>query len=138
MDRLSDKAIDIVNALNCLKEYEDEEEHGKTKVDISGGGSTQRYPRDVLRFSWDTQKSKIHNCQKPIAACEYFIKTYTNINDIVLDNCIGSGTTAIACINTVRKYLGFEADKSIYNKAYNRIFEYNQYLYKKKIRTEKG
>lgn len=65
--------------------------YGDTKIGISGGGSTQRYPRDVLQFKWDTQKSSLHPTQKPLVACEYFIKTYTNKRDIVLDSYCGSG-----------------------------------------------
>ena len=67
--------------------------------------STTRYPRDVLRFKWDRQKSRIHPTQKPVAACEYFIRTYTNEGDVVLDNCIGSGTTAVACVPTNRNFI---------------------------------
>ena len=58
--------------------------------------STDRYPRDVLRFKWDKQKSRLHPTQKPVEACEYFIKTYTNTGDLVLDCCMGSGTIGVA------------------------------------------
>lgn len=78
-----------------------------------------RYPLTVLKFNKD--KEKLHPTQKPIALCEYLIKTYTNENDIVLDFCIGSGTTAIAAINTKRNYIGFENDEKYFNSAINRI-----------------
>jgi len=77
------------------------------------------YPSNVLYY--DLDKEKLHPTQKPIALCEYLIKTYTNEGEIVLDNCIGSGTTAIACINTNRNYIGFELDKEYYEIAKNRI-----------------
>ena len=70
--------------------------------------TTERYPRSVLVFSSDKQKCSLHPTQKPVALFEYLIKTYTNEGDLVLDNCIGSGTTAIVCINTKRNFIGIE------------------------------
>lgn len=55
---------------------------------------------------------------------EYLVKTYTNIGELVLDNCIGSGTTAIACINTNRNYIGFELDVKYFDLANKRISNY--------------
>lgn len=78
-----------------------------------------RYPRDIQKISHD--KGKYHPTQKPVALCEYLIKTYTDEGDLVLDNCIGSGTTAVACINTGRNYIGFENDKNYYTIAEKRI-----------------
>ena len=95
--------------------------YGKTKIGISGGGNTTRYPRDVIKFKWDTQKSSLHPTQKPVALLEYLIKTYTNEGDVVLDNCMGSGSTCIAAINTNRHYIGFELDKGYFEIAKNRI-----------------
>ena len=97
--------------------------YGETKIGISGGGSTQRYPRDVLQFKWDTQKSSLHPCQKPLEACEYFIKTYTDESDVVLDSCMGSNTTGLACKNLKRRYIGIEKDKDIFNIAEERMKE---------------
>lgn len=79
-----------------------------------------RYPRSVLKFSMHNV-GNIHPTQKPVDLCEYLIKTYTNENEVVLDNCMGSGTTAIACINTNRKYIGFEKDTTYFNLANERI-----------------
>lgn len=62
-----------------------------------------------------------HPTEKPIDLFEYLIKTYTNESELVLDNCIGSGTTAIACINTNRKFIGFELDNTYYNLATERV-----------------
>ena len=95
-----------------------------TKTGISGGGSTQRYPRDVLQFKWDTQKSSLHQCQKPVEACEYIIKTYTNPGDLVLDSCAGSCTTAVAALNTGRNYICFEKDKDIFEVGSKRVADY--------------
>ena len=81
-------------------------------------------PVSILEISNASQKGKIHPTQKPVELFEYLIKTYTDENDIVLDNCIGSGTTALACINTNRKYIGFEMDENYYNLANERIKDY--------------
>lgn len=83
--------------------------------------STERYPRSVLEFSTDTQNSSFHPTQKPVALCEYLIKTYTNIGELVLDNCAGSGTTAIACIKTNRKYICIEKKQEYFEVIKNRI-----------------
>lgn len=91
-------------------------EHGLTTYD-----STDRYPRDVLTFSWDKQKSRLHPTQKPVAACEYFIATYTDKGDTVLDNCMGSGTTGVACRNLGRNFIGIELEKEYFDIAEKRL-----------------
>ena len=75
----------------------------------------KRYPLSVLEYQRD--KEKIHPTQKPVALFEYLIKTYTNEGETVLDNCMGSGTTAIACLNTNRNFIGFELDKGYFDIA---------------------
>jgi site-specific DNA-methyltransferase (adenine-specific) len=88
--------------------------------------TTERYPRSVIIFASDKQKCALHPTQKPVALFEYLIKTYSNEGDLILDNCIGSGTTAIACINTNRKYIGIEKDEEYFKIATKRIEELNQ------------
>ena len=83
--------------------------------------STERYPRSIQGFSTDTQNSSLHPTQKPVKLCEYLIKTYTNKGDLILDNCIGSGTTAVACVNTDRDFIGFELSEKYCNIANLRI-----------------
>lgn len=83
------------------------------------------YPKDVIEISNVNKHKNIHPTQKPIELLEWFIKTYTNENELVLDNCMGSGSTAIASINTNRNYIGFELDKSYFNLANKRIEEHN-------------
>lgn len=90
--------------------------HGLTSYD-----STDRYPRDVLRFKWDKQKSSLSPTQKPVAACEYMIRTYTNTGDTILDSCMGSGTTGVAAMNLGRKFIGIEIDPDMYEIASARI-----------------
>lgn len=78
------------------------------------------YPKNILEFKRDLPN--IHPTQKPVALLEYLIKTYTNEFDTVLDNCMGSGSTGVACINTNRNFIGFELDENFYNIAKNRIY----------------
>lgn len=78
-----------------------------------------RFPLSIIKFNRD--KDKMHPTQKPVALFEYLIKTYTEKGDTVLDNCMGSGTTAIACLNTERNFIGFETNIDYYKKSLNRI-----------------
>ena len=103
------------------KHVSDGSNYGKTRTGISGGGSTERYPRDVLRFKWDTQRERLHPTQKPLEACKYFIRTYTNSGDTVLDSCMGSNTTGVACQELGRKYIGIEKDTVNYRIALDRV-----------------
>lgn len=83
-----------------------------------------KYPTSVLKFN--VQREGLHPTQKPVALCEYLIKTFSNDGQVVLDNCMGSGTTAIAAINTGRIYTGCELNKEFYDMAANRIKEHNK------------
>lgn len=95
------------------------------KSDTSGTfiNDGNRTPISVIKISRDSaNKGKnLHPTQKPVALFEYLIKTYTNEGELVLDNAIGSGTTAIACLNTNRNYIGFELDEEIYKIATKRV-----------------
>lgn len=83
--------------------------------------STERYPTSILKFKTDKQKCAMHPTQKPVALCEYLIKTYTNENDTVLDCCMGSGTIGVACRNTNRHFIGIELDDHYFEVAHDRI-----------------
>ena len=77
-----------------------------------------RYPLTILSFSKETG---LHPTQKPVALLEYLIKTYTNEGDVVLDNCMGSGSTGVACVNTNRNFIGIELDENYFKIAKERI-----------------
>lgn len=83
--------------------------------------SNEYYPRDVIKVNWQDSTRGLHPTQKPVSLCEYFIKTYSNKGDIILDPFIGSGTTAVAAISTERKYIGFEKDAKYFEVAKNRL-----------------
>ena len=81
----------------------------------------EKYPKTIIEFSNADNKNKLHPTQKPVALFEYLIKTYTNEGELVLDNCAGSGTTAIAAENTNRKWVCIEQLEEYYSKAIDRI-----------------
>lgn len=96
---------------------------GKGGREDVGGFETinegKRYPKNLIKFNRD--KEKLHPTQKPVALFEYLIKTYTNEGDVVLDNCIGSGTTAVACVNTGRNFIGIETSEEYIKTANSRL-----------------
>lgn len=77
------------------------------------------YPNEIVEF--DIEYNTVHETQKPVKLIEFLIKTYSNENDVVLDNTMGSGTTGIGCINTNRKFIGIELNDKYYKLAKNRI-----------------
>ena len=116
-----------------LPEYNPQMRQGEPYVQKSGKGSSnygeqtqvttynkgERYPLTTIKFNRD--KNKLHPTQKPVALFEYLIKTYTNEGETVLDNCMGSGTTGVACKNLNRKFIGMELDETYFNVAKDRI-----------------
>ena len=82
-------------------------------------GDTKKYPRQVLEFK--RPHPPIFPTQKPVDLCEYLIKTYTNEGDLVLDNCMGSGSTGVACKNLNRRFIGIELNSKTFNLAKDRI-----------------
>ena len=79
----------------------------------------ENYPTSVLEFN--VESDTFHPTQKPVELIQYLIRTYSNEGDTILDNCMGSGTTAIACIREKRNFIGFELNKEYYDKACKRI-----------------
>ena len=94
--------------------------HGDKKRDYEGGKTT-RYPTNILEFKCVDNYSRKHPSEKPIELLEYFIKTYTNEGDTVLDSCMGSGSTGVACLNTNRDFIGIELDENYFNIAKEKI-----------------
>ena len=96
--------------------------YGTDKVKKHGKNNGERYPFNILQYKGvDKKNGFLHPTQKPIALLEYLIKTYTNEGDVVLDNCMGSGSTGVACVNTNRDFIGIELDKDYFNIAKQRI-----------------
>jgi len=79
-----------------------------------------RYPKQVIEFGV-VERGTVHPTQKPVALMEYFIRTYTNEGDVVLDNCMGSGTTGVACANSGRRFIGIERERKYVDIARERI-----------------
>ena len=103
------------------KEQTDDDVYGKfERVEVKSDG--KRYPRSVVYFKTaESEGAVLHKTQKPLKLFEYLIKTYTNEGDLVLDNCMGSGSTGVACVNLNRDFIGIELDDKYFEKAKRRI-----------------
>ena len=95
---------------------------GVNNKEIITENNGERYPLSVLQFN-STNGKNVHPTQKPVALLEYLIRTYTNEGEVVLDNCMVSGSTCVACVNTNRHYIGFELDKQYFDIACKRLDE---------------
>ena len=93
--------------------------YGDRKTAFSESINGERNPLSILSYKRDV--SRLHPTQKPVSLLEYLIKTYTNESDLVLDNCMGSGSTGVACVNTNRDFIGIELDENYYHIAQDRI-----------------
>ena len=95
--------------------------YGKQTAVTHKNESGKRYPTSILDFTNANRQNRLHPTQKPVALLEYLINTYTNEGMQVLDNCMGSGSTGVACVNTNRDFIGIELDEDYFNIAKDRI-----------------
>ena len=82
-----------------------------------------RYPKRIQYFNNNHTREQLHPTQKPVELLEYLIKTYTNEDEVVLDNCMGSGSTGVACINTNRRFIGMEIEEKYFEIAKDRMLK---------------
>ena len=94
--------------------------YGDFGTSRKGSEDGSRYPRSIIAFKHETG---LHPTQKPVPLFEYFVRTYTNVGATVLDNCMGSGTTGVACANSGRRFIGIERDEGYFAIAERRIRE---------------
>ena len=97
-------------------------------ADDTRKGCTEKYPTSIVRFQKIHPSIAVHPTQKSVELCEWLIKTYTNEGETILDNCMGSGTTAVAAIRTKRNFIGFELQKEYFDIANKRIKDEQQQL----------
>lgn len=91
--------------------------------------NNEYFPTSIIKFSnGNRNDGRIHSTQKPVELCEYLIKTYTDEDDLVFDNCAGSCSTGIACHNTGRRFIGFEKDAEIFERGQKRLREYKSQI----------
>ena len=125
---------DILVFYNKQPTYNPKMVKGKRVLKSTGGDSTNYgkftykphysewyYPKSIIEIPQKRFKGG-HPTQKPVALLEYLIKTYTNEGELVLDNCMGSGSTGVACVNTNRRFIGMELDETYFNIAKERIY----------------
>ena len=116
--------IKVDKAWSRPKKYDSEHGLDRPSHSLDRVIEFENYPRSVLRFgNSDNRERGLHPTQKPVALCEYLIKTYTNEGEWVLDNCMGSGTTGVACMNTNRNFIGIEQDEKYFQIAKQRIVD---------------
>lgn len=111
------KVSSAKNRAACIERRNEKEDYiyGKEYADkVNGYDSTERYPRNVLKFASDKQRLALHPTQTPEALTDYFVKTYTNEGDLVLDPCRGSNTMGVSCDRLNREYIGIENDWHFY------------------------
>ena len=113
---LHSKGINYMN-----KEIKNQNYGNFQHTDDSRKGSTEKYPTSILRFPKPHPSIAKHRTEKSIECLEWLIKTYTNEEDTVLDNCMGAGSCGIACKNTNRKFIGIELDENYFKIAEDRI-----------------
>ena len=116
------QGVTLVNKKKKAKTYTEHRPSSNNKDHIQ---VYENYPRMIIKFKQDRG---LHPTQKPVPLLEYLIKTYTNEGDLVLDNCMGSGSTGVACINTNRNFIGMELDENYFNIAKERIEEIEEQL----------
>jgi site-specific DNA-methyltransferase (adenine-specific) len=98
--------------------------YGRYKiVDNSEKLGDMKHPTSIVTYAKPHPSVAVHPTQKPVPLLEYLVKTYTNEGDTVLDNCMGSGSTGVACVNTGRQFIGIELDEGYFEIATNRITE---------------
>ena len=90
-------------------------------TDDDRAGCTEKYPTSIVKVAKPHPSVAVHPTEKPVALLEYLIKTYSNDGDVILDNCMGSGSTGVACVNTGRSFVGIELDEKYYGVAVERI-----------------
>jgi DNA modification methylase len=113
--------IDIPEKTVKRNKNEEPEAYGKTGLIGEFKRNKTNFPRQNLKFGMEEKNA--HPTQKPVALLEYLIRTYTLENETILDNCMGSGSTGVACINTNRNFIGIEKDETYFNIAEKRISE---------------
>ena len=113
------------------KHTSDGSTYGETKQGIKGGGQTDRYPTTIQK--WNTinndstgSEPRLISTQKPLELVQYMIRTFSNPGDVVLDNCVGSGTTAIAAINEKRNFIAMDMSEENYEIAKNRVEKHQE------------
>ena len=118
VDEKSKKKAKVVLKMNKIGKG------AKSKDDYN---PNKRYPKNIIKYSKYNaecnQVNRVHPTQKPVALCEYLVKTYTNEGETVLDFCFGSGTTGVACKNLNRNFIGIELDETYFEIAKKRIYE---------------
>jgi site-specific DNA-methyltransferase (adenine-specific) len=110
----------------AVKRFDGGPVYGKQLFEELPYDSTDRYPRSILTFPSDKQRSNLHPTQKPLALVEWLVRTYSNTGDVVLDNCMGSGSTGVAALKHGRRFIGMELDEHYFQVAKERLESFDK------------
>ena len=105
------------------RDYENHNYGSYDFVDNADLHGDLKFPTSIIKYQKPHPSKALHPTEKPVALCEYLINTYTDPDEIVLDNCMGSGPTGVACVNTGRRFIGMELDPKYFEIAAQRIAE---------------
>lgn len=112
---VTDAGVKIVTAKGCHSRLTGPRPNQVGREYVAQTG----FPHTVLTF--DKEETHEHPTQKPVALMDYLVRTYSNLGDVVLDNCMGSGTTGVACVQSGREFIGIEMDEAYFQIAERRI-----------------
>ena len=121
-----------IDTMKDYKTFEECEEIDRTFKRTFNLPKGQKFIGNILKFKKDYQG--LHPTQKPVALLEYLIKIYTNESDTVLDSCMGSGSTGVACINTGRKFIGIELDGDYFEISKKRLKQAETEVYERSLK----
>jgi len=128
MIKRTNEELKRLGKMNCLNGTELKTERPIKLIKKKADNYNYKYPNSIIKIRLDQLRNIKHPTQKPVELFKYLIKTYTNENELVLDNCIGSGTTAIACLETNRNFIGMELEPKYVDIANKRIEDYKRQL----------
>ena len=131
---LLDKPQKVRNGAKNRQDRKEAGGFGGTVIYSDKFEADKKLPTTIVEISKDNYgKNVLHPTQKPVALFEYLIKTYTNEGDLVLDNAAGSGTTAIACLNTNRQFIVMEKEQKYYDIILKRVADFNKIFEQKTL-----
>ena len=129
---LSEKSKQRMNYEFTTVKGVNEHQNGIKKIQFIPEDKELSYPKTVKKWNGVNSHNRIHPTEKPVDMMSYLVETYTKNGEVVLDNCIGSGTTAIACINTGRNFIGIEKEQEYFDIATKRV---SDHIFKAKNNT---
>lgn len=128
MIKRTKEELSRLGKMNCLDGRKIQTDRNLNIIRKKADNYNYKYPSSLIEVLGDQLRKINHPTQKPLELIKYLIKTYSNENDLILDNCMGSGTTAIACLELNRNFIGMEISQKYYNLSNKRIENYKNQI----------